>query len=95
MPSDTTTRVFRTALGDLTTRSVPMSTLAVGDRFVGPDQKTVYTVTADCASHPHGWLFVRDLTMTDEQAVSLEDGDGDPRIGFFNYPTTTLLHRVV
>ena len=86
------TRTFDTHLGTLTTTEVEMGALNVGDRFVGHDERTVYEVTDDCASHERGWLFVRKVGAEHvwnerEQAWSDE--------GFFDYPQHTLMNRVV
>jgi hypothetical protein len=82
-----------------------MDSLADGDLFVGPDYftaagPTVYEVTTSCAQHEHGWLEVRDLTMTDAQALArladiadVEPGC-DPRGGFFSYSPDTPLLRI-
>jgi hypothetical protein len=92
---------FQTALGAVTTEPCPMGELKERDRFVGPDGMTVYAVTGECASHKNGWLFVRDLSMTDQQARQLVAEPGaveegcDPRDGMFTYATDTLLDRIV
>lgn len=92
---------FQTALGAVNTEPCPMGDLKAGDRFVGPDEKTVYAVTGECAKHKNEWLFVRNLSMTDQQARELLAEPGaveegcDPRDGFFDYPTRTLLHRII
>lgn len=87
-------RMLPTPLGQLPTHPVPMYALSVGDHLVGEPvvrdgelTRPVYEVTGDCASHPRGWLFVRDLTRrpTDEE----EEG------GFFSYPTDTPMSRVL
>ncbi|MHA6631823.1 hypothetical protein ACU61A_40875 [Pseudonocardia sichuanensis] len=82
-----------------------MDSLAEGELFVGPDYftasgPTVYEVTTSCMQHEHGWLEVRDLTMTDAQALGrLAEPGGvepgcDPRGGFFSYAPDTPLLRV-
>jgi hypothetical protein len=78
-----------------------MGTLSVGDQFVGPDGHTLYEVTGDCASTQYGFLEVRTLSMTDEQAAALAATPGlvapgcDPRDGMFAYPDTTAMHMVL
>ena len=92
-------RTYTTPLGELPTEDVPMEDLKVGDRFVGEAVERdgeltypVYEVTADCPSHERGWLFVRDLTVDQEELRS----DGTPDCeGFFNYSADTTMHRVV
>ncbi len=100
-PNDARIRVFRTALGDLTTRPFPIAQLVAGDRIVMPVGNTVYEVTVDCAHNENGWLFVRDLSMTNAQAAAITaepntvEGGTDPRDGFFTYPPNTRMHLVV
>lgn len=89
------TRTYTTNLGDLATEPVSMADLKVGDQFVSELTATghrVYEVTGDCASHERGWLYTRDLDIDPTERWS----DGTPKCeGFFDYPTTTLMHRVI
>jgi hypothetical protein len=90
---------------EVTVTPCRMDSLADGDLFVGPDYftasgPTLYEVTTSCAQHEHGWLEVRDLTMTDAEAAGrlaqlggVEPGC-DPREGFFSYAPDTRLLRV-
>jgi hypothetical protein len=94
-------RTYDTGQGTYTTLEVPMGSLSIGDQFVGPDGHTLYEVTEDCASNQHGFLEVRTLNMTDEQAAALAATPGlvqpgcDPRDGLFAYPDTTAMHMVL
>lgn len=76
---------IQTSLGDLMVEPVAMGQLREGDRFVGPDESTVYIVTADCASNPNRWLHVRRLNnfRPDDQTAA------------FTYPLHTKLNRIV
>jgi hypothetical protein len=95
-------RTFRVAGGDLVTKPCPMGQLAVGDVFVGPDGYSVYEVTGDCAGNEHGWLFVHDVSMSDQEVRRLLEAHPravepgcDPRDGFFDFTRDTAMHRVV
>ncbi|SCL21162.1 hypothetical protein [Micromonospora aurantiaca (nom. illeg.)] len=89
---------------------VDMHTLSRGDLFVGPDGTTRYEVVTPASEHPRGWVDVRNLSMTDDEAAALverpgavervrdaETGEmvpGDPREGFFAYSHPTYVDRV-
>lgn len=83
-------------------RPVPMGHLSVGDRFVDSGGRLL-EVTGDCASNRQGWLFVRDLTMTDDEVAALVARPGavpageDPREGIFaaSYRDNLALMRVL
>jgi hypothetical protein len=94
------TRKIRTRLGVMTTRPCAMSELRDGERFVGPDGRSVYKVTTSCRKHPRRWLRVWNLSMTDAEvregrAAPGAERDTDPRDGFFTYPQDTVMHRIV
>jgi hypothetical protein len=89
---------------------VDMHTLGAGDQFVGPDGTTRYEVVTPAADHPNGWIDVRNLSMTDDQAAEVlarpgavdrvpdpETGQlvpGDPRAGFFAYSCPVYVDRL-
>lgn len=67
-----------------------MQDLPKGARFIGPDG-TEYEVTTPASEHRNGWVNVRDLSMTEDEAQrrlatpgAVEPGE-DPRDGFFSY----------
>lgn len=68
-----------------------MHELPAGARFIGPDGRTEYQVTTPAAEHPHGWVQVWNLSMTDAEAAVLSATPGavepgcDPRDGDFCY----------
>lgn len=91
---------FRTQVGVLDTELVAIADLKVGDLIVivhaRPD---VYRVTAECASHPRGWLTVWDMNMTNEEAAQRREMPGmnpdvNPRCQHV-YPRGKTLYRVV
>ncbi len=68
----------------------PMQDLPEHAEFIGPDNRTRYRVTKSAANHEHGWVEVRNLSCTDEEALKYADpryvaDGGDPRDGFFDY----------
>lgn len=79
---------------------VAMTSLAGGDRFIGPDGRTRYEVTTPAAEHPRGWVNVRDLSMTDMEAAERaaqnrwDSPDTDGRDGFFAYSVPVYVHRL-
>lgn len=90
----------------VTVRPCPIEQLITGDRTTGPTGAPVhpapilYEVVVGCAEHPHGWLIVRNLSMTDAQAAALvRDGavepGAHPRCGFFSYSAGTLMDLVL
>lgn len=80
-----------TSLGDLTVEPTPMRDLREGDRFVGPDDTTVYVVTTACANDPNEFLHVRRLNNF---LTSKDTGTDNPNDAFFSYPRDTKLNRV-
>ncbi len=72
-----------------------MTNLPRGARFIGPDTKTRYLITRAASEHPHGWVEVRDLSMSDELVAQLLATPGavepgcDPRDGSFAYTLPT------
>ena len=89
------------ALHEVTVRPCPMAELVAGEHIVGPDGVTLHEVWTSCGEHERGWLEVRNLSMTDDQAAVLLAEPGavepgcDPRDGFFCYPPETLMDRVI
>lgn len=86
---------------EVTVSPCPMGELDTCDQFVGPDGVTLYEVWTSCAEHEHGWLEVRNLSMTAAEATArlekpgaVEPGSG-PRDGFFAYTPDTLMDRVI
>ncbi len=68
----------------------PMQDLPEGAEFIGPDGPTRYQVTKSAANHENGWVEVRNLSHTDEEALKYADPQhvadgGNPRDGFFAY----------
>jgi hypothetical protein len=83
---------IRTSLGDLIVEPTPMGELREGDRFVGPDDVTVYAVMEPCGAHSRGWLLVRRLNNFRGRE---DTGTDNPNEAWFTYPLSTLLNRVV
>ncbi|MCX5119197.1 hypothetical protein OG992_18590 [Micromonospora sp. NBC_00362] len=78
-------RIWNTALGPLESRLEPLGAFEVGDCFVGSDLRSVYRVTVDCQTHPHGHVETVDLTA----------GPGeDPNVLWPFHPNTPM-HYVV
>jgi hypothetical protein len=77
---------------------VDMTTLDRGERFIGPDGHTVYVVTTPAAEHEHGWVFVRNLSMSDEEAARRAEHPDvygpDSRGGFFAYSYPTYVQPI-
>lgn len=77
---------------------VPVQALDRGQRFTGPDGTTLFEVVTPASEHPRGWVDVRDLSMTDEEAAALVATPGavergsDPRRGFFAYSHPTYVN---
>lgn len=72
------------------TTTAPMTSLRKNAEFIGPDGRTHYRVTRPASAHPHGWVEVRNLSMTAAEArAAIKRGDPepgcDPRDGFFSY----------
>ena len=70
--------------------AVMMTDLPAGAQFIGPDGKTLHEVTVSAADDPHGWVHVRDLSMSGFEARRMiERGEveqgTDPRDGVFIY----------
>jgi hypothetical protein len=67
-----------------------LTDLRRGQKFIGPDGRT-HEVTTPASDHPHGFVEVRDLSMTDAEAAALLAAPGavergcDPREGFFAF----------
>ncbi len=62
---------------------VMMTDLAAGDRFVGPDERTAYTVLVDCHHHQNrGWMNVRTIGVPHTWNESQQAFDDE---GFFAY----------
>jgi hypothetical protein len=104
MPAPQSRSLYLTVAGtpyEVIVRPCPMSALVAGGHIVGPDSATLLEVWTSCGEHEHGWLEVRNLSMTDAQAAALLAEPGavesgcDPRDGFFSYPSDTLMDRVV
>ena len=61
--------------------------------------RSLYEVVTSCDEHPHAWLDVRNLSMTDQEAEELlrsgavEPGT-HPRCGFYSYSAGILMDRV-
>lgn len=89
----------------VTVSPCPIEQLVVGDRTTGPTGAPVhpapilYEVVTGCGEHPHGWLIVRNLSMTDQEAEELLRGGAvepgtHPRCGFYSCPAGILMDRV-
>ena len=71
---------------ELITEPVPMGELQRGDVFVSEQTaqgRAVYRVTQPCSENEQGWLFVIDAR------------DPDSEGGFFSYPHTTPMNKVI
>ena len=75
-------RRFRTAFGVVSTQECEMRELRAGERFVGPDGRTVYRVVTPCGKHRRGWLVVRNLSMTDREAARLQATPGAVAVSY-------------
>lgn len=82
--------------GDVDTLCVPAGALERGHQFIGPDDDTVYEVTAPVCEHPQGWLFVRRVVLIGTRCTTCGrrgyrsaecnecGGQNEPGHGFFN-----------
>jgi hypothetical protein len=83
---------------------VEMKELRKGQHFIGPDGAE-YVVTAPAADHEHGFVFVWNLSMSDQEVLTRlntpgfvepnADGTpGHPRAGFFAFSVPVFVELV-